>query len=136
MRGEVLAGLDVALADAFARCQQLALGAAREGFGAHAREHLDRGAQLLAGVDPAALAAQPLAVEEMGARQINAEARALEALDRLPVEAVDGIAAAEQCARPGVDPQRPLGAAGPRPLGEQLMRAAGELVVAGPNGRF
>ena len=49
--GQLLAGLDPALADALAGGQQLTLGARGERLGAHAREQLERGAQLVAGVE-------------------------------------------------------------------------------------
>src|SRR3954462_1907530 len=42
LRGELPTGLDAAPADAFARGQQLALGAPRERVDAHAGEHLER----------------------------------------------------------------------------------------------
>jgi hypothetical protein len=47
-----------------------------------------REAQLLAGVDAAALAAQPLAVEQMGAPEFHADASAAETVDRLAVESL------------------------------------------------
>jgi hypothetical protein len=41
--------------------EQLARGTAGEGFRAHRHEHLVRGAQLLASIEPPVLASQPLA---------------------------------------------------------------------------
>ena len=55
-------------------------------------EHLVRGAQLLAGVDAAVLAAQPLAVEQVRAGERDADAGAAEPLDRLAVEPLGGLA--------------------------------------------
>ena len=48
--------------------------------------------QLLAGVDAAALAAQPLAVEQMGARELHADAGPAEPVDRLAVETLGDLA--------------------------------------------
>ena len=55
-----------------------------------------RGAQLLACVDPALLAAQPLPVEQTGAGELDADPGALEPLDRLAVERVGAVALAQQ----------------------------------------
>ena len=87
-----------------------------------AAEHLVRGAQLLARVHAPALAAQPFAVEQVGARELGADARAAEPLDRLAVEALGVVAVAQQRARARLDPQRPVGAARPRRLREPLER--------------
>ena len=70
--------------------EQLALGALGERLDAHRGEHLVGGAQLLARVQAAALAAQPFAVEQMGAGELHADAGAAEPLDRLAVEALGG----------------------------------------------
>ncbi len=56
--------------DRLAGGQQLARGAVGEGLGAHRGEQLVRGAELLPRVDPPALAAQPLAVEQVGAGEV------------------------------------------------------------------
>ena len=52
-------------------------------------------AQVLASVNAAILAAQPLAVVQAGAGELNADAGAGQALDRLPVEAFGGVAFAK-----------------------------------------
>ena len=48
---------------------------------------LERGAQLLPGVQSASLTAQPFAVEEVRAREVHANARAAKPFDRFPIEA-------------------------------------------------
>jgi hypothetical protein len=53
-------------------------------------------AQLLARVDAPALAAQPLAVEQMGAGELDADAGTPEARDRLAVEVLGGLVLAQQ----------------------------------------
>ena len=64
-------GLGGPLAGAFAGGQQLDAGPFGEGLGAHRGEHLMRGAQLLARVAAAALAAQPFAVHQVGAGELG-----------------------------------------------------------------
>src|SRR4051812_31390252 len=127
LRGEIVARVRAAFPDAFARRQQLSLGPPGEPLGAHAREHLERGAQLIAGVDAAPLPAQPLAVQEVCAGEIDAYACPSGPFDRLPVQTVCGIAATEQSARAGFDPQGPIGAAGPGRLREPLERVFREV---------
>jgi hypothetical protein len=53
------------------------------------------GAQLLAGLDAPVCAAQPLAVEQMGAREFHPQAGAGEPVDRFTVEGVGVLALAE-----------------------------------------
>ena len=68
------------------------MGAFREGCGPHPVEHLERGTQLGPGVAPAPVAAQPLAVHEMGAAQIDPQAGAPEVVDRRDVEIFGAVA--------------------------------------------
>ena len=62
------------------------------------------GAQLLARVQPAALTPEPFPVQEVGARQRQAQARAGESLDRLAVQALGGLALVQERAAAGLDP--------------------------------
>ena len=73
LRGQLVARLGAALADRLAGGEQLAAGALGERLDAHLGEHVVRRAQLLAGVDAPALAAQPFAVEQMRARELRAQ---------------------------------------------------------------
>ena len=90
------------------------------------------GAQLLARVDAAALAAQPLAVEQVGAGELGAQPRAAQALDRLAIQALGGLAFAQQRARAGRDPQRPVGVGGTAspPRDARAARARSRRVLA------
>ena len=54
--------------------------------GADGVEDLVRAAELIAGITFAPLAAQPLAVDQVGADEIHRQAGAAEAVDRLAVE--------------------------------------------------
>ena len=88
--GQLLAGLDPALAGALAGGQQLACGPAGECLDPHRIEHLERGAQVLAGVEAAALAPQPLAIGQLGPRELHAHAGAPQAQTRRAVEVDEG----------------------------------------------
>ena len=63
-------------------------------------------AQLLACVNATALAAKPLAVEQVS-RASSARTRTAQVVDRLAVQPVSGVAVAEQGPHAGLDPQRP-----------------------------
>ena len=54
------------------------------------------GAQLLARVGAAALAAQPFAVQQVGAGQLGTEPGAAQPVDRLPVVSLGGFSLAQQ----------------------------------------
>ena len=84
--GELVPGLGSAFADTLAGGQQLAFGAPGERIEAHRVEHLERGAQLRAGVPATSPAPHPFAVEKVGAGQVDAERRAAQPFDRLAVE--------------------------------------------------
>ena len=102
-----------AFAGGLAGGQQLAAGPLGERLHADGVEHAVRGAQLLAGLAAPALAAQPLAVQQVGAGQFGAQPGAAEPLDRLAVQALGLLALAQQRPGPRLDPQPPVGAAGP-----------------------
>src|SRR5262249_45269302 len=91
---------------------QLARGSFRECAGSHGPEDLVRGAQLLAGVDAPACAAQPLAVEQMGAPEFHADPSAAKAVDRLAVEGLGVLTFGDQCSRAGLNAERPVSATG------------------------
>src|SRR3954465_12683889 len=86
--GELVQRFDAALASGLPAGPQLPRGALRERVHAHRREHLVRGAQLLAGIQAPFQAAEPFAVEQVGAGELWADPRAGEALDGLAVEAL------------------------------------------------
>src|SRR6266566_5319250 len=74
LRGQLDSGLDGALARGLASSGQFAPGPLGERLDTHRRQHVVGGAQLLAGIRAAALAAQPLAVEQMRAGELYADA--------------------------------------------------------------
>ena len=75
LRRELVARVVAALAHLLARGQQLVPGALGEAVRAHRQQRLARDAQLLARVDPPALAAQPLAVEQARAGELERATR-------------------------------------------------------------
>jgi hypothetical protein len=62
--------------------------------GAHAGEHLDRGAELFAGVEAAALASQPFPVEQVRAGEVEPDALTGQVHDRVAILPVGGAALA------------------------------------------
>src|SRR5918996_4309391 len=108
LRGEVCAGFVDPPARAVSRCEQLAACALGEGFRADRRELLVGDAELLAPVDASALAAQPFAVEQMGAGEVDADPSAVEPFDRFAIETFRGISLAHQGARTCFDAERPV----------------------------
>ena len=74
----------------------VAKGAVGERFRPHRGEHLVGRPKLLARVDAASLATEPFTIKQVRAGELHADAGTAEALDRLAVEALGGIALAEQ----------------------------------------
>jgi NADP-dependent 3-hydroxy acid dehydrogenase YdfG len=114
LRGEVPVGLPGALAHGLAGGEQLAAGALREPVGPDRPQRSVCAAELLAGVDPAVLAAQPLPVEQVRAGQIDAGARPAQVPDRRLVQVLGRLAVAQQRQRARPDAVRPVGARRPR----------------------
>ena len=110
LSGELGAGLGRAFADGLTGGPQLAPGALGECLESHLGEQVVSGAELLACVQSTAVAAQPLAVDEVGAGELGADAGTAEPLDRLSVVPLGGLALAQQGTRAGRDPERPVGA--------------------------
>src|SRR3954454_15936020 len=108
LRRQLVARLVAALAHRLAGGQQLTACAFGEPVGAHRREHLVRRAQLRTRIAPAVLTAQPLAVEQMAARELGAEPPAAQPVNRFAIEAVGCVALAQQ--RPGtrLEPEPPV----------------------------
>ena len=112
LRREVVARLRrCACATVSPVASELAAGALGERLGADAAEHLVGGAQLLARVHAPVLAAQPLAVEQLGAGEVDGDPGARRAARSPRGRAPRRLAVAEQRARAGLDPERPVGAA-------------------------
>jgi hypothetical protein len=76
--------------------RQLAAGPLGPRLDPHGVQHLVSIAQLLTRLGGAALAAQPFAVEQVGAGQLRPELGAAEPVDRFAVERPDGLTLAQQ----------------------------------------
>src|SRR6478735_2875619 len=81
--------------------RELTAGALGERLGPGAGEGVVGRPELLARRHTPVLAAEPLAVEQLGAGELDQDPGALEPLDRLAVERLGHFARAEQRARPG-----------------------------------
>jgi hypothetical protein len=84
----------------------------------------------------AVLAAQPLAVEQAGAGQFDPHPGALQALDRLAVERLGGVAFGRQRAGTGQDAERPVGARSARAWLQPAQRGGGDFGPAAPGSRL
>src|SRR6516165_10526003 len=93
---ELVARVGAALAHLLARCHQLPAGALGEGLHPDPGEQVVGRTQLLARVDAAALAAQPLPVEQMRAGKLRADFGAAEPLDRTAIQEIRVVAAGQQ----------------------------------------
>ena len=136
LRGELIACVCCAFAHRLAGGRQLAARTLGKSLGSHVAEHLVGAPQLLARIHPSVLAAQPLAVEQVGASELEADAGAAKPLDRLTVEVLGGLAVAEQRSGARLDAQRPVGAAGACRLREPLQGVVGALSPSAAGGRL
>ena len=133
---ELVAGVVAAFAHLLARGQQLAAGALGEPFHADPVEQLVRGSQLRPRIDASMLAAQPLAVEEVGAGELGTEWCAAEPADRLLIARFGLLVVAEEARDARLDAACPVGVGGARGLREPLERSRAELGLPGPDARF
>src|SRR6185312_3457762 len=131
LRGELIRVLVGAPAHLLARRDQLAAGTLGERLHADRGKHVVGGAQVPARVEAPALAAQPLAVQQVGAGQIRAELGPAEPADRLLIEAFGRFALAEQRPAARLDAEGEIVAAGPRRLFKPPERGGRHVGVPG-----
>ena len=136
MRGEGVCRLHGALASLPAGGAQLDPRAVGEGFGADEVEGLVRAAQPIPGLTRTPPTAQPLAVQQLGAPQFDADTRAAQAVDRLALEDFGALAVGEQRPRAGLDAERPVGTAGAGHIREAVEGAGGVPGHPGPRRRL
>src|SRR4051812_18030086 len=127
LRREFVAALDGGPAAGPSGRQQTAFRAAGECLDAHRRQHVVGGAQLFARLDAPAFAPQPLAVEQMGAREVGPDPGAAEPFERLAIQAVCRLALAQQRAATRLRSERPFSCTGAGGLRE-LLEGAGRPV--------
>ena len=129
---QLCTGLDRTLAGGFARGLQLTLGPLGKRLHAHRVEHVVGSAQLHARVAAAPFAAQPLPVKKMGSGKLSAHARMPQAVDRLTVQPIGGVAFAEQGADTSLDSQHPVSGREAGALGKPLQRRPDQRNVTRP----
>jgi hypothetical protein len=96
LRGELVERGDCPLADALTGCLELNPRALCERLHPEVCEEPVRSSKLVPRVDPARLAPEPFAEDQVGAGQVEPKAGGLEPLDRLAVERLRGAAFREQ----------------------------------------
>jgi hypothetical protein len=96
LHGKDVARVHSSLAHCLACRLELPTGPFGERCGAEPAEHVVGSPQLLARFHAPLLTAQPFAVHQVGAGEMDRDAAAPEAVDRLPVQAVRSRAVAEQ----------------------------------------
>src|SRR4051794_37664963 len=112
LRRQVIAGLDRPLAHLLACRLKLFTCALGERLHPDRDEHFVSVAQLLARVDPAVLAAQPLAIEQMSAGELGTKPGPCQSLDRLAVQALGTLTLGQKRPAARLDSQAPVGVAG------------------------
>src|SRR4051795_4820194 len=108
LRGEVVASLGDPPADLLARGAELSISAFRERLHAHRAQLLVRDAELGARFQPATLAEQPFAVQEMRPGELGTHAGPPEMLDRRAEPPLGVGSFAEQGSGARLDAQRPV----------------------------
>ena len=111
LRSQVGACIFAAFAGRLAGRLELSPGAFGEGLGAHGRERVERGPQLVAGIDPPVLPAQPFAVDQAGAGQVGRHPGSAQQLDRLAVLLFGGTSPGYQRPGPRRRPASPVAGA-------------------------
>src|SRR3954447_5687327 len=91
LRGQVVASLDGAPPHLLAGGLELLAGTLGEGLHANRGQHLVGRAQLVARVDPAVLATQPLPVEQMRAGELRTKRGPCQSLDGLAIQALGAL---------------------------------------------
>jgi hypothetical protein len=111
--GRSWGGLDGPVGHGLTRVAQLTAGPLGERLDPDRLQHVVRRAKLLTRLVAAALAAQPLPVQQVSAGEHRTHAGLAQLGDRLAIQAVGDFALGQQRARPRLDPQPPVGAADP-----------------------
>src|SRR5690349_1860447 len=134
LRREVDGGLRGAGAGALAGRAQFGGGLLGEPVRAHRGKHVMRGTQLVPRVPPPLGPAEPLAVEQVSAREIDGHPAPPELADGFQVAALRVRTLGQQRLAAGRQPERPGRAGGERPFGQGLMGGGRGFVIAGPEG--
>src|SRR4051794_26897255 len=112
LRGQIVATLDGPPPHLLAGGLKLLARALGERLHADRGQHLVGSAQLVARVDPAVLAAQPLPVEQMSAGELGTKRGPCESLDGLAMQALGAFTLAQECPAARLYSPAPVGVAG------------------------
>src|SRR4051812_34183056 len=136
LRGQVVAGLDRPLAHLLACRLKLFTCALGEPLHPDRDEHFVGAAQLLARVDPAVLAAQPLSVEQMSPGELGTKPGPCQSLDRLAMQALGTLTLAHECPAARLYSPAPVGGAGRGGRYHALERTGRDVGPRGADRRF
>src|SRR4030088_1323101 len=110
--GQVVTRLDRALADPLARRREFPGCTVAEGFHAERSELIVSRPEVLACLDPALLAPQPFAEEQMSPGELGTPPGPCQSLDRLAIQALGTLTLAQECPAARLGPPAPVGAGG------------------------
>ena len=136
LRSQLGAGVLVPLAYLLAGRQELSPGPFGKRMGPHGRERVVREPQLVAGIDPPVLAAQPFAVAQPGAGQVRRHPGAAQPFERLAVLLFGGAPRGKQRTGPCRRTAGPVAAARRGDLGQSVGRRGGPLSLVAAQGGF
>jgi hypothetical protein len=136
LRGELIARVVAALSHVLAGGDQLAARTLGERLHPDADEHVVSRTQLVAGVEAASLAAQPLPVQQVRAGKLRAQPGAAQPLDRLAVEGVGRRTDAEQRAAACLEAESHVGTGWPGRFRQPFERVARTLRHTRARGRL
>src|SRR5215211_6870945 len=111
LRSQIVASLDGPPPHLLAGGLKLLAGALGERLHADRGQHLVGGAQLVARVDPAVLAAQPLPVKQMSPGELGTPPSPCQSLDGLAIQALGTLALAQECPAACLYSPAPVGVA-------------------------
>jgi hypothetical protein len=134
--GELDGRRDRPLGQPLAGRRQLSPGPRGERLGAHRGEHVAGGAQLAARVDPAALAPEPLTVEQLHPGERGDDAGLVKVIDGLEEVPFGIIIVGYERAAEGLKSGRPVGPARGRRRREPVDRQPGQPRLAAAHGRL
>src|SRR3954468_3236776 len=136
LRGQIVASLDGSPPHLLAGGLKLLAGALGERLHADRGQHLVGRAQLVARVDPAVLAAQPLPVEQMSPGELGTPPGPCQSLDRLAIQALGALTLAQECPAARLYSPAPVGVAGRGRCHHALERTGRHIGFLGADRRF
>jgi hypothetical protein len=134
LRSQFEARIGGRLAHPRARGSELTTSALGERLHADRHEVLVCRSELLARLEPASVAAEPLPKKKMCTHEVGSQAGASEPVDGVAVGTLGGVALTHQGRRPGLNAERPVSRGRLRALIESRQRVSCGIEVPGPDG--